>query len=160
MSIQTFLLYILGLFFVAIICVSHAFAACTDDKYLVTRIIDGDTIEVDHKHKIRILGIDTYDKNSRMAKKQSLRTGYSVIKVKYLAQQATKAANNLLFGECVKLVKDKKDKGRYGRYLRYVEVNGRDYQKIMLNLGHANVYCGDKKIKRFKQYHNASKFKC
>jgi endonuclease YncB( thermonuclease family) len=95
-----------------------------------------------------------------MAKKQSLRTGYSIIKVKYLAQQATKAANNLLFGECVRLIRDKKDKGRYGRALRYVEIHGRDYQKIMLNLGHANVYCGDKKIKRFEQYHNASRFKC
>jgi micrococcal nuclease len=134
--------------------------SCPKDKDLVTRVIDGDTIEVEDGRIIRILGIDTYDINRRMSKKQSYRTGYSIKRVEYLSEQASKAAKNLLLGQCVKLIADRKNKGAYNRYLRYVEVNNRDYQKIMLEKGLANVYCGDKKIKRFKKYLRVSKFKC
>lgn len=128
----------------------------------VSRVIDGDTIVMEDGKIVRILGIDAYDKNSRMARKQFVRTGYnfSISEIKQMAELATNEAKKLLENKCVNIEKDYKDKGIFKRYLRYVEVDGQDYQEIMLKKGLANVYCEDKKIKRFNQYLLISEFKC
>jgi micrococcal nuclease len=144
----------------AIIYSNTLYAKCSNNKYLVTRVIDGDTIEVDGSYKIRVLGIDAYDKNKARINKQSIRTGYTPDKIKHLSKKAKNRAILLLLGRCVSLVKDYKDIDRYNRYLRYVEIEGKDYQRIMLDLGLANVYCNDIKIRRFEEYYALSKFKC
>ena len=138
---------------------TNAFA-CRNNEHFVTRVIDGDTIAVKNLGTIRVLGIDTPDINSRMAKKQSIRMSLPIKEVKRQAKIATKRATELLSHKCITLTSDHRDKGRYGRYLRYITIDGKDYQKIMLKEGLANVYCGDKKARKFKEYLSISKFKC
>lgn len=138
----------------------NAHSKCANGEVFVARVIDGDTIETEDGKKIRILGLDTYDTNKRMAQKQSARTGYSTKRIKELSKEGTEFSKNVLLQKCVKLIGDYKDKGYYKRLLRYVEIDGKDYQKMVLEKNLGNVYCGDKKIKRFDYYNSISKFQC
>ena len=146
-------------FTITLFLVTNAFA-CKSNEHFVTRVIDGDTIVVKNLGTIRILAIDTPDINSRMAKKQSIRMGLPIKRIKLLSKIASHRATKLLLHECITLTEDYKDTGRYGRYLRYVTIKGKDYQKIMLKEGLANVYCGDKKARKFEEYLKISQFKC
>ena len=76
---------------------------------VVTRIIDGDTIEVDIAgvlYRVRYLGIDTPERNQ---------PGYD---------EATLANKDLVSDRTVELENDISETDRYGRLLRYVWVNG------------------------------------
>ncbi|MGD2078582.1 MAG: thermonuclease family protein [Chloroflexota bacterium] len=72
---------------------------------LVTRIIDGDTIDVDiqgAEYRVRYIGIDTPERDMP----------YYV--------EATEANRRLVQGQTVLLVKDVSETDRYGRLLRYI----------------------------------------
>jgi micrococcal nuclease len=73
----------------------------------VTRIIDGDTIEVDlagQTYRVRYIGIECPEAGQ------------------YGYEQATEANRQLVEGKTVRLEKDVSDTDRYGRLLRYVYV--------------------------------------
>ncbi len=81
----------------------------SDEEIVVTRVIDGDTIEISGGDKIRYIGIDApespHNKNAEcFAFNSYLKNGEFVL------------------GKKVRLQKDKTDKDRYGRRLRYVYV--------------------------------------
>jgi len=78
---------------------------------LVTRVIDGDTIEVNiggTMHRVRYIGIDTPEPDDKRAEYCAL------------AQEATKYNRQLVEGENVRLEKDVSEIDKYGRLLRYV----------------------------------------
>jgi len=80
---------------------------------LVTRVIDGDTVEVDISgaiHKVRYIGIDTPELDDKHPKCRAL------------AQEATRYNRQLVEGKTVRLEKDVSETDRYGRLLRYVFV--------------------------------------
>lgn len=118
----------------------------------VIRVIDGDTIEVKNLGVVRVLGIDVYDMNARMVKKQMKRTGKTKDEVIKLSIKGKEFAKIMLLGKEVRLEKDHLDTDRYGRYLRYVYVDGKDYSYLILRAGLAEVYMGDKKIRKFEYY--------
>ena len=77
----------------------------------VTRVIDGDTIEVEIGgaiYKVRYIGIDTPELDDK-------RPEFSA-----LAQEATRYNRQLVAGKTVRLEKDVSETDRYGRLLRYV----------------------------------------
>ena len=79
----------------------------------VTRVIDGDTIEVGISgkiYKVRYIGIDTPELDDK-------RPEFSA-----LAQEATRYNKQLLERETVRLEKDISETDKYGRLLRYVYV--------------------------------------
>ena len=81
---------------------------------LVTRVIDGDTIEVSiagEIYKVRYIGIDAPELDDKRAE-------YSA-----LAQEATRYNRQLVEGKTVRLEKDASETDRYGRLLRYVYVD-------------------------------------
>ncbi len=81
---------------------------------LVTRVIDGDTIEVNIAgtiHKVRYIGMDTPELSDKRAE-------YSA-----LAQEATRYNRQLVGGKTVRLEKDVSETDKYGRLLRYVYVD-------------------------------------
>ncbi len=87
-------------------------ASATD--ILVTRVIDGDTIEVSIAgtiYTIRYIGIDTPELDDK-------RPTFRVI-----AQEATRYNQQLIEGVIVRLEKDISETDRYGRLLRYVYVD-------------------------------------
>ena len=104
------------------------------DKYLwhyratVTRIIDGDTIEVDidlgfkttlKKERIRLLGIDTPELRSRDESERAR------------AKLAKEYVESVIpVGTEVRITTRKDEKGKYGRYLaqvRYKKEDGTEY---------------------------------
>ncbi len=81
---------------------------------LVTRVIDGDTIEVNigsTMHRVRYIGIDTPELDDKRAEYCAL------------AQEATRYNRQLIEGKNVRLEKDVSETEKYGRLLRYVYVD-------------------------------------
>ena len=81
---------------------------------LVTRVIDGDTIEVDiasTMYKVRYIGIDTPELDDKRPEFCDL------------AQEATRYNRQLVEGKTIRLEKDVSETDKYGRLLRYVYVN-------------------------------------
>ena len=101
---------VLTLFFLVILAIG-----CTvPTAPLVTRVIDGDTIEVNIDgtiYKVRYIGIDTPELDDK-------RPEYCA-----LAQEATRYNRQLVEGKTVRLEKDVSETDKYGRLLRYVYVN-------------------------------------
>lgn len=83
----------------------------------VTKIIDGDTIELSDGTKVRYIGIDTAElgKNSQC-----------------FAEEAKKKNEELVLGKAVELEKDVSETDQYKRLLRYVYV-GEAEDRIMIN---------------------------
>ena len=80
---------------------------------MVTRVIDGDTIEVDIGgtiYKVRYIGIDTPELDDERPEFCAL------------AQEATRLNRQLVEGETVRLEKDISETDKYERLLRYVYV--------------------------------------
>jgi len=81
---------------------------------MVTRVIDGDTIEVNIDgtiYKVRYIGIDTPELDDE---RPEFRT---------LAQEATRLNRQLVEGKTVRLEKDISKTDKYERLLRYVYVD-------------------------------------
>ncbi|HSE46321.1 MAG TPA: thermonuclease family protein [Gemmatimonadales bacterium] len=76
--------------------------------YLVTHVVDGDTIDLGNGQTVRLVGIDTPERGD---------CGYD---------QATANMERLVLGKRVRLTTSDEDTDRYGRLLRYVNVGGRD----------------------------------
>jgi len=96
----------------------------------VTRVIDGDTIDVDLNgtiYRVRYIGIDTPE------------LGDSRLEVRELAQAATDANKRLVEGAVVRLEKDVSETDKYGRLLRYVYVGSLFVNAELVKLGYAQV---------------------
>jgi len=90
-----------------------------ENAVLVTRVIDGDTIEVEGGVKVRYIGIDTPERGEPH----------------YF--EASEINRNLVQGERVRLEKDIEDKDEYGRLLRYVWVDDTMVNAELVRLGYA-----------------------
>jgi len=76
---------------------------------VVSRVVDGDTLDVTGLGRVRVIGIDTPERGA---------CGY---------ESATQALTVLVLGREVQLVPGAaEDADRYGRLLRYVDVAGQD----------------------------------
>jgi len=86
----------------------------------VTRVIDGDTIDVSTGERVRLIGMDAPEAGACGA------------------MEATNALNVLIGGQAVALTAGARDdRDRYGRLLRYVETAGVDAGRTMIEQGYA-----------------------
>lgn len=92
--------------------------------YLVTRVIDGDTIEVAMNGKREIVRYILID-----APEMGTKAG----------ERAKEANRRLVEGQRVRLEQDKADRDRYGRLLRYVYVGRTFVNRALLRRGHARI---------------------
>ena len=96
----------------------------------VTRVIDGDTIEVNiegHLYKVRYIGIDTPE------------TVHPAKPVEYFGKEASEKNRELVEGKTVRLEKDVSETDKYGRLLRYVWVDDVMANAELVRLGYAQV---------------------
>lgn len=100
-------------------------------KYEVTRVVDGDTFEVDIKgvkEKVRLIGVDTpesvHPDADRNVAEGKLTSEYS---------------KEYLEGKEVALEFDVQERDKYGRLLAYVWLDGEMYNKHLLSVGYAQV---------------------
>ena len=109
----------------------------------VTRIVDGDTVDVDvdlgfgmvyKKQRVRMLGIDTPESRTRN------------LEEKYYGKQSKYFLESLLKDADVRLVSH--DKGKFGRILGELFIYGnmdKSVNQIMIDNYHAVPYCGQSK---------------
>ncbi len=91
-------------------------------RLTVTRVIDGDTVDLSDGSTVRLIGIDTPERGV---------CGYG---------EAAERLRQLVEGKAVTLVPGARDdRDRYGRLLRYIEVDGLDVDLEMIRGGHARA---------------------
>ena len=95
--------------------------------FKVSRVIDGDTIEIEGGEKVRYIGMDTPE------------TVDPDKPVQCFGKEASIENKQLVEGKIVRLEKDTSDRDKYGRLLRYVWV-GDDFINLeLVQLGFARV---------------------
>jgi len=92
------------------------------DLLMVSRVIDGDTVELNDGSVIRYIGIDSPEKG------------------KCYFEDSSKENKKLTLGKHVVIEKDKTDKDIYGRLLRYIWVDGVLINHYLVKNGFAKSY--------------------
>jgi micrococcal nuclease len=107
-------------------------------RALVTRVIDGDTVQLQDGELVRYIGIDTpetVDPNEPVG---------------CFGPEATARNKELVEGKYVELMSGSQDRDQYGRLLRYVFVDGIFVNAELITEGYARQYAyGDER--RFQQ---------
>ncbi len=96
-----------------------------EDRYLVTKAIDGDTIELSGGDKLRLLGIDSPERGD------------------LYYDSATACLTSLVANRTVTVTYSKKRRDRYGRILGYLFIDDICVNEAILRSGMANVYLFD-----------------
>ncbi|MEX0896069.1 MAG: thermonuclease family protein [Patescibacteria group bacterium] len=106
------------------------------ESALVVRVIDGDTVELDSGERVRYIGIDTPELNSRSASNAEC-----------YAAESSEANRQWVEGVVVRLERDRSNRDRYGRLLRYVWVDETLVNEWLVQQGFATqiTYPPDKK---------------
>lgn len=111
-----------------IIITSNASAQAGREAHTVTRVIDGDTFEIQNGQKVRLIGVDTPESVHPDAEKNT-----------EFGKAASAYTKNMLEGKKVYLEKDVSETDRYGRLLRYVYLeDGTFYNELLVKEGYAN----------------------
>jgi micrococcal nuclease len=103
----------------------HSLPAVTsiqkDKTYIVTRVVDGDTLVLSNGQKVRLTGIDTPEsKVNSKALKDSRRSGQDVGAITHQGKEAANFVRQMIEGKQVRLEFDVQRHDRYGRELAYV----------------------------------------
>lgn len=97
------------------------------EKAKVTFILDGDTIELADKRRVRYIGIDSPEILDKEKKPQCFAT------------ESAKINKELVLGQEIAMEKDISEKDKYGRLLRYVYVEDILINDFLVNQGYAKV---------------------
>lgn len=121
------------------------------ELYSVTKVVDGDTIEVNmdgKTEKLRLIGIDTPE------------TVDPRKPVQCFGREASNKAKELLEGKKVRLESDtsQDNRDKYDRLLRYVHLeDGTSYNKLIIAEGYAHEYTYNTPYKYQSEYKQAQK---
>lgn len=110
-----------------------------DSAFTVTKVIDGDTIDLKNNMRLRLVGINTPEKDM------------------YYFEEAKVFMEILVLGKQVKLEKDITDKDMYGRYLRYVYLPDIFVNLEMVKSGFANAYTYPPDVKYTEKFLEAER---
>lgn len=102
--------------------------ASSQEKFLVTQVLDGDTIKLENGDLVRYIGINTPELNPR-----------NNLTIECFALEAKKENERLVLGKKVKLEKDISDQDDYGRFLRYVWLDNQMVNYQLVENGYAQV---------------------
>lgn len=98
------------------------------EEFLVTRVIDGDTIELENGQRVRYIGMDTPETVSPSKP------------VQCFGKEASDKNKELVLGKKVRLEKDITDRDKYDRLLRYVYVGDLFVNLELVRRGYAFSY--------------------
>ena len=113
-------------------------------QYEVLRVVDGDTIVINYNgnaEKVRLIGIDTPES---VHPDNSKNTEEGIKTSNYTKQRLT--------GKTVGIELDVQERDKYGRILAYVYVDGKMYNKELLELGYAKVATYPPNVKYVEEF--------
>ena len=111
----------------------HASAKTEKLEYAeVTKVIDGDTIQIEGGEKVRYIGIDTPELNIGKAGRNK--------KTECYAREALLKNHELVYEKTVGLERDQTDRDKYGRLLRYVYVGESRINDELVSGGYARAF--------------------
>lgn len=90
-----------------------------DEIATVAAVIDGDTVTLLDKRKVRYIGIDTPE------------TRHPIKGVECFGKEASTKNKSLVLGKTIRMKKDMSDVDRYGRLLRYVWIDATESGKML-----------------------------
>lgn len=126
-----FIAAVTSAFFLALTgCGTSAASTPGRDAVKVERVVDGDTLDVTlhgKKEKVRLIGIDTPE-----TKKPNT-------PVMFYGKEASEYTKKMLEGKTVELEWDVDRKDRYDRLLAYVWVDGRMFNRTLVQEGYARM---------------------
>ena len=109
------------------------------ENILVIRAIDGDTLELENKEHVRLIGVDTPEsRKNEKAIKDSQRTGTDIETIIQLGQKAKNFTKHLVENKRVRLEFDAGPKDKYGRLLAYVYVGDMFVNAAIIKEGYAS----------------------
>ena len=92
-----------------------------ESTYIVSRVIDGDTIVLSNGEHVRLIGIDTPEsRDNPKLRKDAERTGQDKQAIIAMGKRAGAFTNKLVEGKQVRLEFDVQQRDKYGRLLAYV----------------------------------------
>ncbi|MEK7516648.1 MAG: thermonuclease family protein [Patescibacteria group bacterium] len=103
-------------------------AVLEEDEFVVSRVIDGDTVVLSNGERVRYIGIDAPE------------TSDNRVEVRCFAKAAAAKNAELVLGKAVQLVKDVNDTDRYGRLVRYVYQGDIFVNLELVRTGFASAY--------------------
>lgn len=126
---------------------------------LVTKVIDGDTIELENKERVRLIGIDTPEAwYSRKLERDAKRTKTNCEAIMAMGKKATAFTKSLVGGKRVRLEFDAEKRDRYDRVLAYVYLlDGRFLNAELLREGYAQIYTFVPNVKHVELFRKLQK---
>lgn len=92
-----------------------------DPTLAVTRVIEGETLQLSSGEKVRLIGIDNPEaSNNSKNRRDSARSGQDVQEIVAMGKKASEFTRNLVRGREIHLEYDVQRKDPYGRILAYV----------------------------------------
>lgn len=117
--------------------------ACSDQSIMVTRVVDGDTIEISGGSKVRLIGVDT---------PETVKPG---VKPQPFGKEASDFTKSLLEGKEVNLEFDVQEKDKYGRLLAYVYLpDGTFVNAKLIEEGYAKIMTIPPNVKYEEMFKN------
>ena len=121
-------------------------SACAEDltpasRGIVTWVYDGDTLEIEAIGKVRLIGIDTPERERSNRDQYLLDKGVSTAKQRQTYQAAKQFNIKQVKGKMVRLTLDESQRDRYDRLLAYVYLpDDRLLNRVLIEQGLAVVY--------------------
>ena len=138
-----------SLYFLCIISLLSLTGLARDERlYRVSRVVDGDTIQLEDGRFIRYIGIDTPEVRFRIGNKW-------VYRPQAYALEAQELNERWVGGKSVRLELDIIEKDRYTRTLGYVYVGDVMVNELMLKEGMAEILTIPPNVKYIKRFKNA-----
>lgn len=107
----------------------------------VTWVYDGDTLKVDPIGKVRLIGIDTPEREASQRDRYLTKQGISAARQRQVYQLAKQFNIEHVKGKIVTLALDDPPRDRHGRLLAYVYLpDGQLLNRVLLEQGFAVVY--------------------
>lgn len=117
----------------------------TENTVLVTRVVDGDTIEIQGGQKVRYIGIDTSESVDPRRP------------VQCFGREASLKNKELVEGKNVRLEKDVSEVDKFGRLLRYVFIDDLFVNDYLVRQGYASVATFPPDVKYQSQFVEAER---
>ncbi len=109
----------------------------------VTRVFDGDTIQIETGEKVRYIGMDTPEVYPS---------------IQCYSEEAKKKNEELVLGKTVKLEKDISETDKYGRLLRYIFIGDQMINDDLVKSGSARVETVPPDIKYKQEFADSEKY--